>query len=263
MKIPGYAVTTAAGRHVWTWLPGIVSIRSMPRPRALLTMITLMLAAGVALTGCKDSEQPQTNLPDGPTLTNAAAAAMRDVATAHLTLTTEGEVGSLPLRRAEADITRTGDAKGKLQLSQFGVLLEYEFVVTGKTTYLKGVSGGWQTLPATTAASIYDPAAILDPERGVAKLLATATDPKTDKAEEIDGVATYRVTAGFSDTVAASLVPGIPAGVTGTLWFDQSTKKLRRATFAVPGTAGATSASTSTVTIDLTDLDKPVTVSAP
>lgn len=210
--------------------------------------------------GCSKPDGSTGTLPAASVLLSEAAAAMGEVDSAHVSLVAEGETADLPVRRADGDLKRDGDAKGTIQLDQSGVLIEYEFVVLGEVVYLKGVTGGWQEVPAALAATIYDPSAILDPERGVAKVLATASGATTEAVETIDGRRTYRVAVALDSTATAALVPGVGAGVTGKLWLDEATRRLRRAVVSIP--AGE-SGRTGTVTIDLTDIDKPVTISAP
>jgi lipoprotein LprG len=164
------------------------------------------------------------------------------------------------MRRAEGDLVRSGDAKGTIQISQFGILIEYEFVVLGKTIFLKGATGGWQQLDAAVASSIYDPSAILDPDRGIAKLLSTAKDPKTEAKESVDGKDAYRVAVTLAGSALSALVPGVGADATGKLWVDAQTKQLLKAVLTVPG---ASAGKTGTVTINVSNIDVPVTVSAP
>ena len=217
---------------------------------AALTLLTALLS------GCS-KEEPTQALPDGATLINESATAMREVQSAHVRIEIEGNVSTLPLKRAEGDLLRNGDAKGTLQLSQLGNLIEYEFVVFGESIYLKGVTGGWQQLPASMAATIYDPSAILDPERGIVKILATSTEPVTEAQETVNGVDTYRVAVKMDNLAAASLVPGMPPGVTGKLWVDAKTKHLVKAVLTVPGNPPGT------VNLDVSNFNTPVTVSAP
>jgi lipoprotein LprG len=226
----------------------------MLRPRLLIAFLAIVT---LALTGCTKDEPSQ--LPNGATLVNEAAAATGALTSAHVKIDTEGEVGTLPMRRADGDLLRSGDAKGTIQLSQFGVLIEYEFVVVGKDIYLKGVTGGWQKVNAAVAATIYDPSAILDPNRGIAKLLATAKDPVTEGQEKVDGKDAYRVAVKLDSAAVATLVPGVTGDVTGKLWIDAANKQLIRAVLTVPGTDGKTG----TVTINVTNINTPVTVSAP
>jgi lipoprotein LprG len=228
----------------------------MPRSRAILALASLLI---IGLTGCSKDET-STNLPDGTTLVSQAATAVKGLNTAHVRIDAEGEVGALPLRSAEGDLTRAGDAKGSIKLMTLGVLLEVEFVVVGDAYYIKGVSGGWQKQSAADVATFYDPSAILDNDRGVAKILATATNAKTEAADSVDGTDTYRVAVKLDSVAVATVVPGVPAGVTGTLWVERESKRLIKALLTIPG---ATGGKPGTVTIRLTDLDKPVTISAP
>jgi lipoprotein LprG len=224
------------------------------RPLAVTGAALALFATLVA--GCT-KEEPAQALPDGATLITEAGAAMRDVESAHVRIEIEGQVSTLPLKRAEGDLLRNGDAKGTLQLSQLGNLIEYEFVVLGESIYLKGVTGGWQQLPASMAANIYDPSAILDPDRGIVKILATATEPVTEAQEKVNGVDAYRVAVKMDSLAAASLVPGMPPGVTGKLWLDTETKHLVKAVLTVPGDPPGT------VNLDVSAFNAPVTVSAP
>jgi lipoprotein LprG len=228
-------------------------------------IIAALAAAGLlALAGCTSSSNPSppapATLPAGADLIAQSATAMAAVTSAHLTIDSSGDIGSVPLRSAVGDITRSGDAKGSIKLMVLGVLLQEDFVVVGGNYYLKGLTGGWQKEPANAIASLYDPTAVLDPNRGVAKILATATVATTEAADSTNGVDTYRVVVDLNSTAVSSIVPGIPAGITGHLWIDRSTKHLVRAQLTVPSAASGPSG---VVTINLSDLDKPVTVSAP
>ncbi len=234
----------------------------MPRPRAPLALL-LLFAVGLASlgisSGCSSDNDAQ-DLPLGATLLSEGAAAMKDVSTAHVVLSIDGQVGTLPLRRAEGDLRREGDAKGTLQLSQFGTLIEFEFVLLGDSIWLKGATGGWQKLEGGTAALPYDPSAILDPDRGVTKLLSTATEATTEAKESVDGKETYRVAVKVDSTAASVLVPGVGPGITGKLWIDTQTKHLVKGVLTVPG---ATPDAPGTVTVSLSAINTPVTVNAP
>jgi lipoprotein LprG len=185
---------------------------------------------------------------------------MGAVTSAHLTIDSTGDIGSVPIRSAVGDITRSGSAQGSIKLSMLGVLLQEDFVVVDGNYYLKGLTGGWQKESATAIASLYDPTAVLDPSRGVAKILSTATAANTEAADSVNGVDTYRVAVNLNSTAVSSVVPGVPGGITGRLWIDRTTKYLVRAQLTVPSAAAGPSG---VVTINLSDLDKPVTVSAP
>ena len=232
----------------------------MSRPRVFLAVALLF---AVSLTGCS-KDNSSGDLPSGASLVSDAAAKTKALKSAHIKIDTEGEVSGLPVRRAEGDLLRSGDAKGTIQISQLGILVEYQFVVLGTDIYLKGVTGGFQKIDASVAKAIYDPTAILDPDRGIAKVLATATNPTTEAAEKVDGKDAYRVAVGLSGDAVAALVPNIQGQVTGKVWIDKNTKDMLKAVLTVPGpTSGPNAGKTGTVTITETNIDAPVTVSAP
>jgi lipoprotein LprG len=231
----------------------------MSRPRALVALFAVLV---VGLAGCsKQSSTPgtTTGLPDGATLTTAAAAAMRDVTSAHITLLIDNGVSTMPLRRAEGDMT-PASAKGSIQLEQTGTLIQYDFVLAGAFIYLKGVSGGWQKLPAAASAAIYDPSVVLNPDRGLARLLATAIARDTEGIENVNRASTYKVAVTFDANAVAALVPGVSTGATGYIWLDTTNNQLRRAVLTVAGSGGGKAG---LVTMDLADIDRPVQISAP
>jgi lipoprotein LprG len=183
---------------------------------------------------------------------------MGSVKTARFVITTEGTVDRLGLKGADAVVTRDGDAKGTATLDQSGAASELTFVVVGDTLHIKGPTGGWQQVPLSMAASVYDPSAILDPDRGVAKVLATASGASTQGTETVDGAPAIKVKATLDSKALAAIVPGIDQNVAGTLWIGADRPLLRRASFTVPGDGGG-----GTVTVTLSEFDAPVTISAP
>jgi lipoprotein LprG len=224
-------------------------------------LVALLFALVAGTAGCdKESATPDpTSLPDGAQLVSASATAMRAVKNAHVTMTVEGTIASLPLKRADGVVTQTGDAEGTVQLEQLGNLVELGFVIVNKTVYLKGPTGAWQQVPLAMAATFYDPSAILDPTKGVANVLATAKNAKTEAKETVDGRETYRVAADLDAAAMVAVVPGVAEGATGKLWLDAQDSRLRKAVFSVRS-GGSPPA---TVTVNVTDFDAPVTISAP
>jgi lipoprotein LprG len=227
-----------------------------------ILLATLALTAAVA-TACSSDDPPASgSLPDGAGLLKDAAASTANVKTAHFTLTVNGTVPDLPVKNAEGDLTREGGegggAKGTVSMELLGDLFEGEFVLVDKSLYIKGPTGGWNELPASMATSLYDPAAILDPDRGVAKVLASVQNPQTEGTEDIDGVSTYRVTGRVTKDVIASLVPGVDSDVDITFWVRQDGgHEPVKASVTMPQEGNPT------VDVTLSDIDKQVTITAP
>jgi len=234
----------------------------MSRLRPVLALFAVL----VALTSCTPDKpktaasQPSAELPAGDTLLKESAAAMRDIKTAKFLITADGDIAGLSLRRAEGTLTKEGNAKGTAQIEQSGSNVELTFVIVGDKIYLKGPTGGYQALPLALAASVYDPSAILDPNRGIAKVLSTATDAKTEASESVDGQEAWRVVATMAGADLAAIIPGATGTIPGTAWISATDKRLLKATFALPE---ASDAKGGTVTVTFKEFDAPATISAP
>jgi lipoprotein LprG len=235
--------------------------------RPIRPLLAVVLVGLVVLTGCKDNktaaknnDATTANLPAGDTLLKESAAAMHDVKTAQFKITSDGPIAGLSLRKAEGQLTREGSAKGTAEIEQSGQPVEVSFVIVGDKIYLKGPTGGYQALPLALAASVYDPSAILNPDKGIAKVLSTASDAKTEATEDVDGTSTYRVAATMNATDLATVVPGVTGAVPGKLWISQADKKLLKAAFTLPN-VGDTKGGT--VTVTFSNFDAPASISAP
>src|SRR4051794_33315675 len=194
--------------------------------------VLALLAALVAGTSCTNStdkkkdESTTRSLPDGATLLSESATAMRDIKTAKFLITADGAISGLSLRRAEGTLTREGDAEGTAQIEQSGTTVDLTFVIVGDKIYIKGPTGGYQELPLSLASSVYDPSAILDPDQGIAKVLSTATDAKT---EAVDGTDAWRVALTANGADLAKIIPGVTGNPPGKVWLGKEDKRLHKA----------------------------------
>jgi lipoprotein LprG len=175
----------------------------------------------VVLTGCSGGE----SLPDGRKLLQEASGVMRGVQSVGFAIRSEGNP-PISVKSADGRLLKSGDAQGTLQLNQSGQAVEMAFTLVGDTVYFKGATGGYQKLPKATVLAVYDPSAILDPQRGVVKLLDTAAKPKTDKREKVGGQDALRVKATLSKSVVPALVPGVANDVDGQVWVSASDHKV-------------------------------------
>lgn len=230
-------------------------MRRMPRPvRRTIAALLLVLSAAV---GCGRGGGGDGDLPAAEELLAAAADEMAGVQSTRVVVETDADLSGLSVRRVEGVLTRSGEAEGTAQIEQLGALMEVSFVLVGDTFHYKLI-GGWQQLPLSQAATLYDPSAILDAERGVPHLLRTATDGEVEARETVSGVDTYRVSATLSSGALGALLPGVGESVPGTLWIGVDRPLLHRAEVTLTGAAGA-----GTATVTLADFDAPVEISAP
>lgn len=225
-----------------------------------ILLVTLALTAAVA-TACSSDEPSSSdgNLPDGKALLQESAASTADIKSAHFTLAVNGELPGLSVKSAEGDLTRegggSGAAKGTVSMDLMGSLFEGEFVLVEDSLWVKGPTGGFQELPASMVRSLYDPAAILDPDKGIANVLKNVRDPRTEGSEDLDGVSTYKVTGTVTKDVVSSLVPGINSDVDITFWVRQDDGK--------QPVKASVKAPKGTVDVTLSDVDKQVEITAP
>lgn len=221
--------------------------------------------AGVllALAGCTsgsggDPEPAATSTAPPPTpaeLLEDSAAAMESVQTAHFTIEVSGDLPELILNKGEGDLTAAGDAQGSATIKQFGQLVEVEFVLVGGELHLKAGTGGFAQVPAALAGNVYDPSVILDPTSGVSAVLRGVQSP-VDAGSDGN---VRKVSGTVPQAVAAGLVPGITTDVDGVFGIDTTNDRLVDATFGLTGADGQPA----TVAVTLSDLDAPVTVTAP
>jgi lipoprotein LprG len=224
-------------------------------------LVAALASLATIATACSD-EGGDANLPEAAGLLADAAKSTADIRSAHFTLAVNGKVPGLDVQSAEGDLTRegggSGAAKGTVKMTLLNTLFEGEFVIVDDKAYVKGPTGDFQELSADLVRNLYDPAAILDPKRGVANVLSNVQDPTTEAAEDIDGVATYRVKGKASKAVVADLVPGVDSDVDITFWLEKDgDHQPVKASVAVPAEGSPT------VDVTLSDVDKPVEITAP
>jgi lipoprotein LprG len=230
---------------------------SLRRAPALLTVALVTLAVLVA--GCTGSSNGSGDTgganPNADTLLAASSAAMQTVHSLHFTIAVTGSLPSLPVTNADGDLNSAGQAMGTAKLTELGQLVETKFVLINNTFYLLGPTGGWQQVPAELAGSLFDPTAILDPNRGIAQVLTHVNGANTTGKETVDGVSTYKIVGTVSQNVISSLLPGLDADANATVWVATDAKHLpAKADFSLAG---------ATVEITVSHFNESMSVSAP
>jgi lipoprotein LprG len=227
----------------------------------LLAIFAALFAAIVLIAGCsKSSQDSSKQLPDAATLLKESSQTTKDQSSVHLKLTVQGEIKQLPIESLEGDLTNTPAvaAQGKANIIFLGQKLEgVDFVVADGTLYGAITSGGnFQNFGP--AADIYDVSVILNPDTGLANVLANFSDPKADGRENVNGVDTVRVTGNVSADAVNKIAPQIAATgpVPGTAWIreDGNHELVQAKLEPTPGNG---------VTMALSDWGKPVTVTKP
>ena len=203
-------------------------------------MLSLVQVTLGALTGGPpfDHEQ-EVRAGDGlagvGTLLKQSSDASKAITSAHFLLVINGTIPGIPIQGAEGDLTKDGTAQGKAKLQEFGHLLDVQFVLVGGDFYVKGLTGGYQKLPGI--ANLYDPSAILDPNRGIAKVLTAIAQPKTEASEVINGTKTFRVAGKAPKDAVTAIVPNVTQDVDVKVWIRADNKQPVRAGSSCPRTS--------------------------
>lgn len=211
------------------------------------------------VAGCSSSSEGSSeSLPDAATLLKESNTATRDLKSVHLQLTVEGEIQNFPLKTLTGDLTNVPAVagQGNTKLAFQGSDVDANFVVIDGTLYVALTGDSY--IDMGPAADVYDIGAILDPDKGLANVLANFSDPKSEGTETINGVDTVKVTGQVSADAVNKIAPPIKATgpVPGTAWIEKDgNHKLVQA--KLEPSAG------NSVQMTLSDWDKPVTVTKP
>ncbi len=222
-------------------------------------MVTALFAATVLFAGCSSSEgKSSENLPDAATLLKESNATTRALKSIHLELTVEGTINDFPIKTLSGDLTQVpaDAAQGNAKLTFQGSDVEAKFVVIDTKLFV--ALSGDSFIDMGPAADVYDISAILNPDKGLANVLANFSDPKSEGTETVNGVETVKVTGQVSADAVNAIAPPIAATgpVPGTAWIEKDgDHKLVQA--KLEPSAG------NSVQMTLSDWDKPVTVTQP
>jgi lipoprotein LprG len=227
--------------------------------RTVWAFLALLLSAVLLVAGCSSSNNQSGPLPDGANLVKTASATTKGQQSVHLDLSVTGTIPGLPIETLTGDLTNAPAvaAKGKATIIFLGQRLEgVEFVVLDGDLYGALTPNNWRDFGP--AADIYDVSAILNPDLGLANVLANFADPKSDAHETVGGVNTVRVTGKASADAVNKIAPQIAATapVNATAWIrpDGKNDLVQVKLEPTPGNS---------VTMTLSDWGKQVTVTKP
>jgi lipoprotein LprG len=189
--------------------------------RLLLALATATTAAAL-FAGCssKDASDP---LPDATTLVKESATTTAELKSAHLALSVTGQIKNLPVKTLEGDLTNepTTAAKGSTTITMLGSDVDAKFIVIDGDLYAAITGDDYDNYGS--AEKIYDVAAILSPDKGLANMLANLNDPKSQGRETINGHKAIRVTGNVPADAVNKLVPQLKATAPtpATVWIQE------------------------------------------
>jgi lipoprotein LprG len=191
----------------------------------LLAIFAALFAAIALIAGCSSKSQGSSQpLPDAASLLKESSETTKSQSSVNLKLAVQGEIKELPIESLEGDLTNTPAvaAQGTANILFLGQRLEgVDFVVADGTLYAALTKGSYQDLGP--AADIYDVSAILNPDTGLANVLANFSGPKADGRENLNSVETVRVTGTVSADAVNKIAPQIAATgpVPATAWIRE------------------------------------------
>jgi lipoprotein LprG len=194
------------------------------RPRLFAVLAALSIATAL-VGGCSSSsKQSSAPLPDATTLLKQSSQTTKNVKSVHLVLSVTGKIQGLPVKNLTADLATAPNtaAKGDAKITLAGSDIDAQFVVFDSILYAALTANKWSDFGP--AADIYDPSSILNPDTGLANVLANITDPKSDSHESINGQDTIKITGTASADSVNGLAPQLKATapLPTTLWIQEN-----------------------------------------
>lgn len=191
-------------------------------PCSVVAAATAILAVVLAIGGCstegdagKASDTAATaSNGDAAMLLKQATDAMRKVTGMHVRLAVTGDVPNLRVTKLEGDISNTPQtvATGSATLLVGNKSEDAKFVYVDGHLYSDLGQPGTYT-DFGNGASIYNVSVLLDPNKGLANLLANLKDASVAGSQQADGVATTKITGNSSADDIATLAGRRTAGI--------------------------------------------------
>lgn len=198
----------------------------MQTRRRLFAALAALSCATALIAGCSSggSKQSGAPLPDATTLVKQAADVTKNLKSAHLVLSVIGKVPGLPIKTLTGDLTTAPStaASGNVQLTLGGSDVDANFVVLDGELYATLTPNRWTDFGK--ASDIYDVSAILDPDTGLANLLANFTDAKAEGRDTINGQGTIRISGNVPADAVNKLASQLNAtkAVPATVWIQET-----------------------------------------
>ncbi len=199
-------------------------MQGMQTRRSLLAVLASLSIATALIAGCSKGSQPSGGpLPDATTLVKQSADTTKNVKSAHLVLTVNGKLQGLPIKNLTGDLTTAPAtaAKGNALIT-IGGDAQVDFVVVDGDLYATLTPNKWSDFGK--ASDIYDVSAILNPDTGLANILANFTDAKAEGRETINGQSTIRISGNASADSVNKIVATFKATqpVPATVWIQET-----------------------------------------
>jgi lipoprotein LprA len=239
--------------------------------RAVVAVVAAALAAVFAISGCSSSNKstggggssPSAGSSDAANMVKQAADAMRTVTGMHLVVAVKGDVPNLSLTKLDGDVASQPQsaATGSVTLMVGQKPVDAKFIFVDGHLYSDVADPGAKYTDYGDGVSIYDVATLLDPQRGLANILANLKNAKEGGTDQVNGVATTKITGTSSSNDVARLAgrrlgPENQTTTPTTVWIASDGTHHLVQLQIVP-------VENSTVTLTMSDWGKQVTATKP
>lgn len=228
----------------------------MQTSRRIFAVLAALFAFTLFISGC--SSKKAEPLPDAGPLISQSITATKALKSAHLEIGVTGKVEGLVLKTLSGDLTNVPSValKGDAKISMGGADAEVSLVVLDGTLYGALTPDAW--VDFGPAADIYDPSVVLNPDTGLANMLASITDSKAEAMEKVGDVQTVKISGTVAADAVNKLIPQIKAGspLPATVWIEKDAPHQLVQAKVDPSEG-------SSILLTLSEWDKPVTVTKP
>ncbi len=232
-----------------------------PKSRMSISVLSAIAALGTAVAlvaGCSSGSNSSETLPDAAGLLQQSSQTTKNLKSGHLDITVNGTIEGLPIKKLTGDLTNVPATavQGNATITMAGSDVDAGLVVIDNTLYASLSPDSW--LDLGPAADIYDPSVLLNPDNGLANMIASFTDPKSESTEEIAGVQTVKVTGKVSAEAVNKLIPQLKVtdAVPGTAWIEKDGDHNLVQAQIDPSSGNS-------IQLTLSNWNKPVTVTKP
>lgn len=192
--------------------------------RRLFAALAALSIVTALIGGCSSASKSSKPLPDAATLLKQSSQTTKNVKSVHLVLSVTGKVQGLPVKTLTGDLSTSPAtaAKGETTITFAGSDIDAQFVVYDTVLYAALTPDKWSDFGP--AADIYDPSSILNPNTGLANVLANITDAKSEARETINGQNTIRISGQVPADAVNQLAPQLKASQPqpATQWIQEN-----------------------------------------
>lgn len=204
-------------------------MQGMQAPRYLRRLFAVLAATLSTVTaviaGCSSGSKLSGGpLPDATTWIKQATDVTKNVTSVHLVLLVNGKITGLPVKTLTGDLTTHPNtvASGNATITLDGSDLNANFVVVDGELYATLTPSKWSDFGK--ASDIYDVASILNPNTGLANVLANFTGAKTEGRDRINDQSAVRISGNVSADAVNKIAPPFKATqpMPATVWIQET-----------------------------------------